>query len=100
MVQPGVHLQLDVIRLTSGKWAAALDCLRSKAGQGSYVKDPRGAECDRMDEDSEEYMSIFMVGNRTPYDFPRGKATLYITSQIHKNPLTEDDVAIEANPEV
>lgn len=50
MLEQGVGIELSRIRLTSGTWAEALDILRSKAGWGSYVWDPRGAECDVMDE--------------------------------------------------
>lgn len=97
MLQPGVCLQLSSVNLTSGTWAAALDCLRSKARWGSYVADCRGAECDELD--GEEYDSIFVVDLYGRLG-SIGKATLYITSQIHKNPLRKDDVAIEATPEV
>lgn len=96
MLQPGGCLRLDSIRLTSGTWAEALDCLRSKALRwGSYVDDCRGAECDEFGPDSKEYDSIFSAGLHSRYG-DTSQATRYITSEIHKNPLRKDDVANEA----
>lgn len=85
MLQPGVCLRLEAITLTTGTWAEALDCLRTKVCWGSYLVDPRGAEADEMDHEEKAWSDVF--GNEyRPYD-PISNATLYITSKIHKNPL-------------
>lgn len=76
MLEPGVCLRLDRMCLTSGTWVTALDLLRSKAGRGSYVIDPRGAECDRMYE--EDRNDIFGDCG-SPFD-PYNKVSLYIAS--------------------
>lgn len=97
MLEPGVRLRLSQTRLTSGTWAAALDCLRSKAGRGSYIDDPRGAECDEMSE--EDHREIF--GEVGDHWNSTSRATQYITSvEGVKHPLRRNDEMIEADPEL
>lgn len=98
MLEPGVWLRLSKTRLTSGTWAAALDCLRSKAGRGSYLNDARGAESDEMSD--EDHFDIF--GHVGPWvTRVNNKATQYITSvEGVKNPLRRNDEWIEADPEL
>ncbi|POS74415.1 hypothetical protein DHEL01_v207189 [Diaporthe helianthi] len=88
MLEPGTQLQFNCFLLSSGTWAAALDYLRSKVGQDSWISHPLGAEC--FDMGWEEYEKVF----DPPYTVNEGgghrrsKATQYIRSvEGIKNPL-------------
>ncbi|KAK7698291.1 hypothetical protein SLS64_012656 [Diaporthe eres] len=95
MLESEVRFQLKDIYLKGGTWAAALDCLRSKAAWGSDLLLPNGADCRRMTD--VQYSDIFDPGDQYGQV---SKATQYITSvEGVTNPCRRSDEAIEANPE-
>lgn len=87
MLNSGTCCQFEHINLTSGTWAAALDCLRLKVGRGSCVLSPQGAEC--RDLAKAKYRQIFgHYHNR--YLKIDTKAKDYITSvEGVENPLRD-----------
>jgi hypothetical protein len=86
MLQPDVQIHLERIRLQSGTWAEALDCIRSKACLGSRVKRRFfGAEAETMPDQDFERLFRF---NPEPYG---NLASQYIQSiDGVTNPLHED----------
>lgn len=91
----GTCIKLYDFDLRSGTWADALDCLRSKAGRGSRVESPLGAEIDNMTR--REYLDAFW-GDPNPWESD-SMATQYINSREGiKNPLRKDVEAPKANP--
>lgn len=93
MLQSEVRFRLRDIYLENGTWAAALDCLRSKAACGSDLLTPNGPDCRRMI--GGEYSDIFDVD---PEYHPFSKAAMYINSvEGVKNPCRRSDEAPEAN---
>lgn len=92
ILEQGVCLRLDRIGLTSGTWVAALDYLHSKAGWGSYIVDPRGAECDVMYD--EDVIDIF--GDSSKPLTPISMVSLYIASVDGvENPLRGLNLGLE-----
>lgn len=80
MLQSKMCLFFADVHLESGNWKEALECLRPKAGWGSQLISPYGAECEDMDED--KYEDVFL-GN-----YLGSKATQFITSGAGvENPL-------------
>lgn len=91
----GTCIKLYDFHLHSGTWAEALDYLRSKAGRGSRVESPLGAEIDNMTRS--EYLDAFWA-DPNPWESDN-MATQYINSREGiKNPLRKDVEAPEANP--
>ncbi|KAH8760443.1 hypothetical protein F5883DRAFT_717056 [Diaporthe sp. PMI_573] len=87
VLKPGVNMIFDGIRLLSGTWEEALDCIRSKASDDSELIGPSGAEVQARDFD---YEGIF--GD----EFGYSAATQYIRSYYGiDNPFREDDEATE-----
>lgn len=84
-----LRIILDDVLLLSGTWAEALDLIRHKASWESYVRRPRGAECDDMSE--EDTQAIFGKSSFDSYGYEgyegKGKATWYITGYAKHNPL-------------
>lgn len=99
MLEPGTRLELWQIHLTSGTWAAALDCIRSKASQDSWLREASGAECDLMPD--EKYDEIFDCFAIEDFKGKGSKATQYIRSvEGVENPLlTWDDGAAKSDLE-
>lgn len=86
MLQSKPRLDFEDVHLISGSWKEALECLRSKAGRGSQLVSPQGAECDDMDDD--RYEDIFLGIYRG------SKATQFINSvEGVENPLLMLDEA-------
>lgn len=97
MLESEVRFKLKDIYLESGTWAAALDCLRSKAAWGSDLIIPNGPDSMRMAE--VEYSGIFNHHHRDKYGQLISKATQYITSvEGVTNPCRRSDEATEADP--
>lgn len=96
MLESKVRFDLRDIYLDCGTWAAALDCLRSKAASGSELLAPEGPDCARMTE--AEYIDSFEKHDPIA---EVSKATQYITSvEGVDNPCRTRDEATEANPEL
>lgn len=95
MLESKVRFSFGGIYLSSGTWAAALDCLRSKAAWGSELRGPEGPECGLMT--ASEYCDSFVDDER---ENAVSKATQYITSvEGVENPCRRRDEANGANPE-
>lgn len=96
MLKSGVQIVFRTIFLSSGTWDRALDCIRSKAGSGSKLDHPRGAECEDMTK--REYNDIFEESSA--FGRPESKATQYIVSvEGVKHPLRYNAEATEATDE-
>lgn len=94
MLQPGIRVEFTFFYLTSGTWAEALDCIRSKAGWGSHLYCARGAESETMTQD--ECDDVF-DDDPEPYG---NIASQYIQSiEGVGNPLRKEFEAIEASPD-
>lgn len=91
----GTCIKLLDMHLHSGTWADALDFLRSRAGRGSRLESPLGAEIDNMTR--REYLDAF-GGDPNPEESDN-LATQYINSlEGIKNPLRKGVEAPGANP--
>lgn len=81
MLKRKARFYFNGILLRQGTWAAALDCLRSKADRGSRLLEPEGPDRNRMTHF--EYCEIF----KEFYGGRENMATQYITSvEGVKNP--------------
>lgn len=92
MLESKARLCLKGIRLRDGSWATALDCLRSKADQGSRLVSPGGQDCELLNEQEyrDNYDRLFLSGET--------KATQYITRvEGVENPYRMSDEGSETS---
>jgi len=78
-----VELQFDCVLLTTGSWAEALDVLRKKASDSSWITRPMGQEFFNM---SKEKKSELLSARGT---FRNNALVAFLTGRKKQNPLRE-----------